>query len=249
MFDIQGPAIVTGAASGLGQAVCLALVAHGISVTGLDRQPGPAADRLEYSLCDVTSPEQVQLALDAAKQRWGPPRIVVNCAGIGRSARVLGRNGVHEFALFEQVIRVNLLGTFNVLRLAVEQMHQLPVMATGDRGIVVNTASIAAFDGQVGQAAYAASKAGVVGMTLPLARELGKYGIRVVTLCPGVFHTPMVDAHVSDAVLDGLLTNAAWPRRAGEPGEFADMVLAVVRNRMLNGESIRLDGGLRRPAI
>ena len=168
MFNTQRLVIVTGAASGLGQAVCLAHVSQGISFTGLDWQPGPASIRLDYSLCDVTSQEQVQQALDVAKQRWGLPRIGVNCADIDRSARVLGRSGVHDFELF-------------------------------------------------------------------------------VTLCLGVFHTPMVDEQVSDRILDSLLTNAALPRWAGEPGEFTEMVLAVVRNRMFNGESIRLDDGLRMP--
>lgn len=233
----------------MGQAVCLALADLGIAVTALDRQAGPCAANVRHHTCDVTSPEQVADALSDAKGRWGAARIVVNCAGIGKSARVLGRGGVHDLALFENVMRINLLGTFNVLRLAAEQMQHLPTLVNGDRGIIVNTASIAAFDGQVGQAAYAASKAGVVGMTLPLARELGRVGIRVVTICPGLFKTPMVDAHVNDTVLDGLLTSAAWPPRAGDPREFADMVLAVIRNRMVNGETIRLDGGLRMPAL
>jgi NAD(P)-dependent dehydrogenase (short-subunit alcohol dehydrogenase family) len=151
--------------------------------------------------------------------------------------------------LFQRVLNVNLVGTFNVLRLAAEQMQMLKPGEGGQRGVIINTASIAAFDGQIGQAAYAASKAGVAGMTLPLARELGKYAIRVITVCPGVFRTPMVDNYVTDEVLDGLLTNAAWPKRGGLPAEFAEFVLAIARNRMVNGETIRLDGGLRMPAI
>ncbi len=247
MTALHGPAIVTGGASGLGAAVAQALAAQDIRVTVLDRQaPAPVAG-IHYSTCDVTSEDQVRDALEAAAQRWGAPRIVVNCAGVGFNARVLGREGVHTLELFQRVVSVNLVGTFNVLRLAAAQMQALEPLAGGARGVVINTASIAAFDGQVGQAAYAASKAGVAGMTLPLARELGKWGIRVLTVCPGVFHTPMVDAHVNDAVLDNLLQNAAWPRRAGDPAEFADFVLAMARNPMLNGETIRLDGGLRMP--
>jgi NAD(P)-dependent dehydrogenase (short-subunit alcohol dehydrogenase family) len=249
MFEIYGPAIVTGGTSGLGAAVAAALAAHGLSVTVLDRQAGQATDGIHYDLCDVTLPEQVQQALSNAQQRWGAPRIVVNCAGVGFNARVLGRSGVHTLDLFQRVVNVNLLGTFNVLRLAAEQMQRLDPLEDGSRGVIINTASIAAFDGQIGQAAYAASKAGVAGMTLPLAREFGRYGIRVMTVCPGVFHTPMVDAHVTEAVLDGLLKHAAWPRRAGDPRAFAALVLSIAGNPMLNGETIRLDGGLRMPAL
>jgi 3-hydroxyacyl-CoA dehydrogenase/3-hydroxy-2-methylbutyryl-CoA dehydrogenase len=249
MFEIQGPAIVTGGASGLGLAVVQALSDHGIHVTALDQQAGPSIDRVTHAPCDVCSESEVRQALDSARERNGTARLVVNCAGIGHNARVLGRQGVHALDLFQRVLNVNLVGTFNVLRLAAEQMQMLEPGEGGQRGVIINTSSIAAFDGQIGQAAYAASKAGVAGMTLPLARELGKYAIRVVTVCPGVFRTPMVDSHVTDEVLDGLLKNAAWPRRGGVPAEFAEFVLAIARNRMLNGETIRLDGGLRMPSI
>lgn len=249
MLDIQGPAIVTGGASGLGLAVSQALDQLGVPVTVLDRQPGPAGHQVHYETCDVTSDSAVRAALEAAAQRWAAPRLVVNCAGLGHNARVLGRSGVHPLDLFERVVAVNLTGTFNVLRVAAEQMQRLEPAAGGQRGVIVNTASIAAFEGQIGQAAYAASKAGVAGMTLPLARELGKYAIRVVTVCPGVFRTPMVDAHVTEPVLNGLLENAAWPKRGGDPAEFADFVLAIARNPMINGETIRLDGGLRMPKL
>jgi len=187
--------------------------------------------------------------LERAAQDVGVARLIVNCAGVGRSARLLGRVGVHSLELFRQVVDVNLIGTFNVLRLAAQPLAGLDADAGGQRGVIINVASIAAFDGQIGQAAYSASKAAVVGMTLPLARELGKHGIRVVTVCPGVFWTPMVDKHVTPDVLDGLLKNAAWPKRAGHPDEFADFVLSIPRNPMLNAEVIRLDGGLRMPSI
>lgn len=241
--------MVTGGASGLGLAVAKALSDQGVLVTVLDRDAGPVVDRVTFVQCDVCSEAEVRAALDAARERGGAARIVVNCAGIGHNARLLGRQGVHTLELFERVLAVNLIGTFNVLRIAAEQMQALPTDESGQRGVIVNTASIAAFDGQIGQAAYSASKAGIVGMTLPLARELGKYGIRVVTISPGVFRTPMVDSHVTDQVLDGLLTNAAWPKRGGIPAEYAEFVMAVVKNRMVNGETIRLDGGLRMPPI
>jgi len=247
MFEIQGPAVVTGGASGLGLSVVQALTKQGISVTSLDRQAGPSTDRQTFVPCDVRSEADVRQALEAARKRSGAARLVVNCAGVGHSARVIGRQGLHPLELFQQVLNVNLVGTFNVLRLAAEHMQMLLPGEDGQRGVIINTSSIAAFDGQIGQAAYAASKAGVAGMTLPLARELGKYGIRVITICPGVFSTPMVDSHVTDEVLDSLMKSAAWPQRGGLPAEFAEFVLSVARNRMLNGEIVRLDGGLRMP--
>lgn len=249
MSKLVGPALVTGGASGLGLGVVRKLSEMGVPVAVLDRQAGPALDGVSYFPCDVTSDAEVQGVLDRAALDIGPARIVVNCAGIGRSARLLGRDGVHSLDLFRQVIDVNLIGTFNVLRLAVQKMAALEAQDNGQRGVIINVASIAAFDGQIGQAAYSASKAGVAGMTLPLARELGKHAIRVVTVCPGVFWTPMVDKHVTPDVLDGLLKNAAWPKRAGQPDEFADFVLAIASNPMVNGEVIRLDGGLRMPPI
>jgi NAD(P)-dependent dehydrogenase (short-subunit alcohol dehydrogenase family) len=249
MANLLGPALVTGGASGLGLGVVRKLSESGVPVAVLDRQPGPTLDGVHYLACDVTSEAEVQGALDRAAQDVGPARIIVNSAGIGRSARLLGREGVHTLDLFRQVIDVNLVGTFNVLRLAAQRLTSLEPLSDGQRGVIINVASIAAFDGQIGQAAYAASKAAVAGMTLPLARELGKYAIRVVTVCPGVFWTPMVDKHVTPEVLEGLLANAAWPKRAGQPEEFADFVLAIARNPMINGEVVRLDGGLRMPPL
>ena len=249
MLKVPAPAVVTGGSSGLGLAVARALAAAGVNVAVLDRQQGPPIERVLYFLCDVTSESDVTQVLQRAAQDHGSARVVVNCAGVGHSARLLGREGVHSLDLFRKVIDVNLIGTFNVLRLAAQQLAQLSPDEGGQRGVFINVASIAAFDGQIGQAAYAASKAAVAGMTLPLARELGKHGIRVVTVCPGVFWTPMVDRHVTPEVLDGLLQNAAWPKRAGDPDEFADFVMSIARNPMINGEVVRLDGGLRMPPI
>lgn len=249
MLKVPAPAVVTGGSSGLGLAVARALAAAGVNVAVLDRQQGPPIERVRYFLCDVTSESDVTQVLQRAAQDHGSARVVVNCAGVGHSARLLGREGVHSLDLFRKVIDVNLIGTFNVLRLAAQQLAQLSPDEGGQRGVFINVASIAAFDGQIGQAAYAASKAAVAGMTLPLARELGKHGIRVVTVCPGVFWTPMVDRHVTPEVLDGLLQNAAWPKRAGDPDEFADFVMSIARNPMINGEVVRLDGGLRMPPI
>lgn len=240
---------MTGGGSGLGLAVARRLALEGMPVAVLDRQRGKELDGVQHHECDVTSERDVAEALTRIHKQMGPARLLVNCAGIGRSARLLGRNGVHSLDLFREVVDVNLVGTFNVLRLFSEKLVDLEPDGNGQRGVIINVASIAAFDGQIGQAAYSASKAAVAGMTLPIARELGKHGVRVVTVCPGVFWTPMVDQHVSEEVLDGLLKNAAWPKRAGKPEEFADFVLSVAANPMLNAEVIRLDGGLRMPSI
>jgi NAD(P)-dependent dehydrogenase (short-subunit alcohol dehydrogenase family) len=249
MFKVPSPAVVTGGASGLGSAVARALAGSGVPVSVLDRQEGPPIQGVRYLLCDVTSEAEATQVLNRAAEEHGPARLVVNCAGVGHSARLLGREGVHSLDLFRKVIDVNLIGTFNVLRLAAQQLVQLSADEGGQRGVFINVSSIAAFDGQIGQAAYSASKAAVAGMTLPLARELGKHGVRVVTICPGVFWTPMVDKHVTPQVLDGLLQNAAWPKRPGDPDEFADFVMSIARNPMINGEVVRLDGGLRMPSL
>ncbi len=244
------PSIVTGGSSGLGAAVVTALAAQGSPVTVLDRQaPAQATAKVDYHACDITDEASVRTALDAAAERHGPPRIVVNCAGLGNNGRVLGRSGPLPLESFRRVLDVNVTGTFNVIRLAMAQLQHADELPGFGRGVIVNTASIAAFDGQTGQAAYAASKAAIVGMTLPLAREFARIAVRVMAVCPGVFLTPMVAGHVSGAVLDGLLSNSAYPKRAGDPAEFADLVLSIVRNPMLNGESIRIDGGLRMPTL
>ena len=249
MNELINTAVVTGGASGLGQALVSKLSAKGVHVTVLYRHVGPPCAFVRYVICDVTSESEVQNALRVSAEEFGVARLIVNCAGIGKNARLMGRKGVHTMALFREVMEVNVMGTFNVLRLAAEQLINLPLTENGQRGVIINISSIAAFDGQVGQAAYSASKAAVAGMTLPLARELGKHAIRVVTICPGVFMTPMVEAHVSQDVLDGLLQNAAWPKRPGKPEEFADFVMAVAANPMINGETIRLDAGLRMPPL
>lgn len=249
MKQIINTAVVTGGASGLGQALVSKLCTAGVQVTVLDRHDGPAHASVRYVICDVTSETEVKKALHESAERFGAARLIVNCAGVGKNARLLGRKGVHTLELFREVMDVNVMGTFNVLRLAAEQLIHLPLTENGQRGVIINISSIAAFDGQIGQAAYSASKAAVAGMTLPLARELGKHAVRVVTICPGLFMTPMVEAHVSQDVLDGLLQNAAWPKRPGRPEEFAEFVLAVAVNPMINGETIRLDGGLRMPSL
>lgn len=249
MNELINTAVVTGGASGLGQALVSKLSESGFKVTVLDRHDGPQLASVRYVICDVTSESEVKNALNDSAEKYGAARLIVNCAGVGKNARLLGRKGVHTLELFREVMDVNVLGTFNVLRLAAEQMIELPLTENGQRGVIINISSIAAFDGQIGQAAYSASKAAVAGMTLPLARELGKHAIRVVTICPGVFMTPMVQAHVTQEVLDGLLQNAAWPKRPGKPEEFAEFVMAVAANPMINGETIRLDGGLRMPSL
>jgi NAD(P)-dependent dehydrogenase (short-subunit alcohol dehydrogenase family) len=185
----------------------------------------------------------VTAALDAAGA-LGPLRLAVNCAGIAPAARVAGRSGPHPLGLFEQVVRVNLIGTFNVLRLAAARMAVLDPLPTGERGLVVNTASIAAYEGQIGQCAYAASKSGVVGLTLPAARELARFGIRVMTLAPGLIETPML-AGLAPEAREALGKLPLFPNRLGRPDEYASMVLAIAANPLLNGETIRLDGALR----
>lgn len=224
------------------------LQAEGCAVSVLDLRPSTSFDDSSIA-CDVTDEGSVEAALDRAERRYGPARIIVNCAGVGDNGRVLGRDGPLALARFRSVLDINVTGTFNVIRLALARLAPVPELPEFGRGVVVNTASIAAYDGQIGQAAYAASKAAIVGMTLPLAREFARHAVRVMTICPGVFGTPMVAEKVSDKVLDGLLANAAYPRRPGNPSEFADLVLAIIRNPMLNGGTIRLDAGLRMPTI
>jgi NAD(P)-dependent dehydrogenase (short-subunit alcohol dehydrogenase family) len=244
-------AVVTGAASGLGAATAAALARSGVSVTGIDlaaawdRAPAPPAEVIAAP-GDVTSPSDVQAAVDLAAAR-GPLRIAVNCAGIGTAGRILSRSGVHDLDLFARVIGVNLVGTFNVLRLAAAAMAGTdPVGPDGQRGLIVNTASVAAFDGQVGQAAYAASKGGVVGLTLPAARDLAQYGIRVVTIAPGIIDTPML-AGITEEFRTALASGVPHPARLGRPDEYAQLVMAIAGLDYLNGEVIRLDGALRMP--
>jgi NAD(P)-dependent dehydrogenase (short-subunit alcohol dehydrogenase family) len=240
-------AIVTGGASGLGGATAAALAAGGARVFALDLptaiDAAPKVDGITYVATDVTEPEQVQAAVDAAAGE-GPLRIVVNCAGIGPSARILSKKGPHDLALFRKVIEVNLIGTFNVVTLAAEAIAKTEADAHGHRGVVINTASIAAFDGQIGQAAYAASKGGVVGLNLPAARDLSTSGIRVVTIAPGIIDTPML-ATVSEEFRQALADGIPFPKRLGRPEEYADLALSIIAQDYLNGEVIRLDGALR----
>jgi NAD(P)-dependent dehydrogenase (short-subunit alcohol dehydrogenase family) len=249
-MDVAGvTALVTGGASGLGLATATRLVADGASVVIVDL-PGSAGgdvagrlgDRWRFAAADVTSEADVGAALDAAAE-LGDLRIVVNCAGIGPAAKVLGRTGVHELELFSRTVQINLVGTFNVLRLAAERMAALDLVGE-ERGVIVNTASVAAFDGQVGQAAYSASKGGVVGLTLPAARELAERQIRVVTIAPGIFETPMLAA-LPEAARESLGKQVPHPSRLGRPDEYAALVAHIVANPMLNGETIRLDGAIR----
>lgn len=249
-MDLDGAAaLVTGAASGLGEATARALAGAGASVVLLDRDAARGralAGELggAFAHADVTDPEDVLAAVRLAST-LGPLRAAVNCAGIGDGARILDRDGMpHDLAQFHRVVRINLAGTFNVLRLAAAAMARLEPTADGERGVVVNTGSIAGIEGQVGQVAYAASKGGVIGLTLAAARDLGSRGIRVVCIAPGIFDTSMATL-VPDATRARLADNYAFPRRAGRPAEFAELVLAVIRNPYLNGETIRIDAGLR----
>lgn len=240
-------ALVTGAASGLGAATAAALAAQGAAVFGLDL-PGslenaPSVEGVTYVPTDVTDPEQVAAAVATAAE-GAPLRTVVNCAGIGPSARILSRKGPHDLGLYAKIIQVNLIGTFNVLTLAAEQIAQTPELEDGARGVVINTASIAAFDGQVGQAAYSSSKGGVVGLTLPAARDLAQYGIRVNVIAPGIVETPML-ATVSEEFRAGLAAGVPFPQRLARPEEYAQLALAIIDHDYLNGEVIRMDGALR----
>jgi NAD(P)-dependent dehydrogenase (short-subunit alcohol dehydrogenase family) len=240
-------AIVTGAASGLGAATASALAAQGATVFGLDLpgslESAPSVDGVTYVPTDVTDPEQVAAAVATAAE-GAPLRTVVNCAGIGPSARILSRKGPHDLGLYAKIIQVNLIGTFNVLTLAAERIAQTPELEHGARGVVINTASIAAFDGQVGQAAYSSSKGGVVGLTLPAARDLAQYGIRVNVIAPGIVETPML-ATVSEEFRAGLAAGVPFPQRLARPDEYAQLALAIIDHDYLNGEVIRMDGALR----
>ncbi len=242
-------AVVTGGGSGLGAAVAEALAGAGARVCLLDINKS-GADAVAARLgghaiaCDVANEAQASAAIAAAAALHGPARVLVNCAGVGMAQRILDREGPTPLADFERVIRINLIGTYNMLRLAGAHMTRLAPMTDGERGVIVSTASIAAYEGQIGQAAHAASKGGVVALTLPAAREFAQFGIRVMAIAPGLFRTPMLAA-LPEAAQASLAASIPFPKRLGEPAEFADMVMTCVRNRALNGEVIRLDGALR----
>jgi NAD(P)-dependent dehydrogenase (short-subunit alcohol dehydrogenase family) len=242
-------AVVTGGGSGLGAATAALLARAGMRVAVLDiNRDAAVASATQCGgvgvACDVADAASAEAALAEARAAHGVERVLVNCAGVGTAGRIVGREGPLALAAFERVIRVNLIGSFNMLRLSAAAMCALDPLDEGERGVIVNTASIAAYDGQVGQAAYAASKGGVVGMTLPAARELARAGVRVMTIAPGLFHTPMV-AQLPPEVQQNLAASVPYPPRLGLPEEFAALVEHIATNRFLNGEVIRLDGALR----
>ncbi len=247
----QVKAIVTGGASGLGEAVARFLAERGARVVlaDLNDDKGRAAAaalgaQASYQHCDVSSDASAQAAIEAATRQLGGLNVAINCAGILGAGRVLGKDGPMPLSQFETTVRVNLVGSFNIARLAAAVMQHNPPGEDGERGVIVNTASIAAFEGQIGQAAYAASKGGVVGMTLPIAREFARIGVRMMTVAPGVFHTPMVDG-MPQNVYDSLCAQVPYPSRLGKPEEFAATVAFIITNRYLNGGVIRVDGAVR----
>ncbi|MFD2678934.1 SDR family NAD(P)-dependent oxidoreductase [Camelimonas lactis] len=248
-MDINGvSAIVTGGGSGLGEATARALAAKGAKVAIIDLQDdrarAVAADIGGIAVrADVTSEADVRAALAAAAQAHGVVRIAVNCAGVAPAARVVGKKGPHPLEQFQKVININLVGTFNVIRLVAEGLVEADPVGE-ERGVIVNTASVAAFDGQIGQAAYAASKAGVAGMTLPVARDLAQYGVRVCTIAPGLFLTPML-LGLPEEAQKSLGQQSPFPSRLGNPSEYASLAVQIVENPMLNGETIRLDAAIR----
>ncbi|TRX72771.1 SDR family NAD(P)-dependent oxidoreductase [Pseudomonas mangiferae] len=246
--------LVTGGASGLGAATAEALVAAGARVVladlngaALDAKVAELGGNARAVVADIADEASAQGAVDAALEAFGGLHGLVNCAGVVAGEKVLGKQGPHGLASFSRVIGVNLIGTFNMLRLAAEAMARGEPDANGERGVVINTASVAAFDGQIGQAAYAASKGGVASLTLPAARELARFGIRVMTIAPGIFETPMM-AGMTPEVRDSLAAGVPFPPRLGRPAEYAALVRHIIENSMLNGEVIRLDGALRMAA-
>ncbi|MCB0647787.1 MAG: 3-hydroxyacyl-CoA dehydrogenase [Saprospiraceae bacterium] len=243
--------VITGGASGLGAACAEMIVAEGGNAVMLDvnEEKGKMMENKLgrnslFSQADVTNPESVSVALGNAITRFGQINGLVNCAGIGPAARVLGREGIHDLGLFTKTIGINLTGSFNMIRMVAEVMQNNPPNEEGERGVIINTASVAAFEGQIGQAAYAASKGGIVSMTLPIAREFARIGIRVMTITPGIFHTPMMD-NMSPEVQASLGAQVPFPSRLGQPSEYALLAKQIFENPMLNGSVIRLDGAIR----
>jgi NAD(P)-dependent dehydrogenase (short-subunit alcohol dehydrogenase family) len=254
-MDVKGcVAIVTGGASGLGEACVRDLVQLGAKAVILDvteerarklvAELGPS---VRFFNTDVTDEKMVQSAVDGAVEAFGAIHVAVNCAGVGPAAKVLGKEGPMPIGPFNKVVQINLIGTMNVIRLAAAKMVQNPGNEDGEKGVIVNTASVAAFEGQIGQAAYSASKAAVVGMTLPIAREFAGYGIRIVTIAPGLFLTPLLES-LPDNVKEALAKMVPFPRRLGRPNEFSLLVKQIIENPMLNGSTIRLDAAIRMAA-
>ena len=243
------PAIVTGGASGLGEGAARALAAAGCKVAILDlnkeRGEKVAAEIGGVFIeCNVASEESAEAALKAAREAHGPCGIAVNCAGIAPATKILSREGVMPLDNFSKVIQVNLIGTFNILRLAAADMAKREPNADGERGVIINTASVAAYEGQIGQAAYSASKGGVVGMTLPIARDLASMGVRVNTIAPGLINTPMLQG-LPEPAKESLANTVLFPRRLGEPQEIARVAQMLIENDYMNGETVRMDGGIR----
>jgi NAD(P)-dependent dehydrogenase (short-subunit alcohol dehydrogenase family) len=243
--------IITGGASGLGEACVRRFVKHGAKVVILDRDAergeplaGEFPDSARFVKADVSDEDDVQAAVNVAVQTFGVLNVVVNCAGVAWAGRTVSKDAPHPLDLFETVIKVNLIGTFNVIRLTAFRMAQNTPNDNDERGVIINTASVAAFDGQIGQAAYSASKGGIVGMTLPIARDLSRLGIRVMTIAPGIFETPMVGL-MTDEIRASLTSQIPFPNRLGRPDEYAQLAQSIIENSFLNGEIIRLDGAVR----
>ncbi|MFG6121369.1 3-hydroxyacyl-CoA dehydrogenase [Thalassobacillus sp. B23F22_16] len=244
-------AVVTGGASGLGEATVRKIIAAGGRAVIADRNEERAAelaqelgDRCLFHTTDVTSETHINQLLDLTVDQFGSINAVVNCAGIAIAEKVVGKDGAHDLGQFSKVIEVNLIGTFNMIRLAGERMQSNETNEDDERGVIINTASVAAFEGQIGQAAYSASKGGVASMTLPVAREFARYGIRVMTIAPGLFETPMF-ATLPESAREALGKMTPFPSRLGKPAEYAELVTSIIGNPMLNGEVIRLDGAIR----
>ena len=247
-------ALITGGASGLGAGTAARFIQNGARVVILDRDQDKGTqlaaelgDNARFFGADVTSEEDVRAALEFTSSEFGALNILVNCAGVGIAIRTTSSRGPHPLDLFETVIRVNLIGTFNCIRLASTMMASKEPNAGGERGVIINTASVAAFEGQIGQAAYSASKGGIVGMTLPIARDLARYGIRVCTIAPGIFDTPML-GNLPEDVRASLAAQVPFPQRLGTAADYAQLAQQIVENEMLNGETIRLDGAIRMQA-
>jgi len=249
-MEVKGKtAIVTGGGSGLGAATARALAGAGAKVSLLDVNLAQAEKVAEEIgglaiACDVSDAKAAEAALARSAEAHGEARILINCAGIAPAVRVVGREGPHDLDVFRKVIEVNLIGSFNMLRLFSDRASKLEPLADGERGVVISTASVAAFDGQIGQAAYSASKGGVHAMALPIARELARFGIRIMTIAPGIFATPML-LGMPQEVQDSLGASVPFPSRLGQPEEYASLAMHIIGNVMLNGETIRLDGAIR----